>query len=824
MSYTIHNIAIILKATATINNNTLIEQLLIDSRKITFPTASLFFALHSKVKNGHSFINEVYERGVRNFVIDEDIDSTPFTNANFLKVPNTLVALQALATHHRNEFNQLQVIGITGSNGKTIVKEWLNQLLQTDFNIVRSPRSYNSQIGVPLSVWQINSTNTLGIFEAGISTANEMDTLEKIIKPTIGILTNIGGAHNEGFEDDTHKFLEKIKLFKNASILIAREADFTNHYLKTINQFKPTLFTWGFSAKNEFVINSLIKQNISTTLSLQYKQQEMVFEIPFVDDANIENVINCICLMLVLKYSSIIIKEKILKLQPVEMRMQLKKAINNCYVVNDTYSNDLSSLKIALDYLQQQAGNQHTTVILSDILQSGINENELYQEVAALIKQKNIHKFIGIGEQLIKHKHFFENTIQQTIFYNTVDEFLIHSNLHQYKEEYILLKGARVFSFERIDEWFAYKVHQTALEINLNAIVHNLKTYQNLLQAGTKVMAMVKAFSYGSGSIEIARLLQYHKVDYLAVAYVDEGIELRKAGISLPIMVMNIDESGFNSVIENNLEPEIYSFPIYQAFHQYLQQQGITNFPIHLKLNTGMNRLGFDAFEVTAIATLLKQNNSMVVQSVFSHLTSSEDEKEDNFTLQQFQLFQQLCNNIQNNLGYSFIKHIANSAAAIRHEYLQMNMIRLGIGLYGVDSSASKKIKLQTVALLKTTIAQIRSLKKGDTVGYNRNEVLQRDSKIATIRIGYADGFSRKLGNRVGSVFIKGKLAKIVGNVCMDMSMVDVTEIENVKEDDVVEIFGNNLPVQQVATWCQTISYEILTTISQRVKRIYLEE
>lgn len=814
MSYTIQHIASIIKASTNHFYDADIQHLLIDSRKIIFPETSLFFALHSNRRDGHTFIQEVYERGVRNFVIDSNFDASNFSQANFLKVENTLQALQALSAHHRSQFN-IPVIGITGSNGKTIVKEWLYQLLSNDYTIVRNPRSYNSQIGVPLSVWQMNKQHTLGIFEAGISTVHEMEHLQKIIQPTIGVLTNIGNAHDEGFINTTQKIEEKIKLFSNTQYTIAREVDVTEQ-----TGFK----TWGTDKECTFVLQSIDKHKTETVVSILFQHELKVFTIPFIDIASIENTITCICVMLQLNYSTEIIQQRIQKLQPVEMRMQLKKAINNCSVLNDSYSNDISSLSIALDYLKQQSGNNATTVILSDILQSGLQDEVLYKQVAAELQQRNIHRLIAIGEQLHQHQESFVATVPQTGFYLTVEDFLAQTTTHHFKDEFILLKGARVFAFERISKWLEQKVHQTVMEINLSAMVHNLKAYQNYLQPATKLMAMVKAFSYGSGSAEVARLLQFHKVDYLAVAYADEGVELRKADISLPIMVMNVDEAGFDALIEYNLEPEIYSFSIYQSFHHYLEKQGIVQFPIHLKLNTGMNRLGFDEPDVQLIAGLLKQYNTMFVKSVFSHLTSSELAEHDDFTKQQATSFINSCAFLENHLGYSFIKHIANTAGIFRHPNLQMDMVRLGIGLYGVDSANGKDIHLQTVATLKTTIAQIRTVKAGDTIGYNRKGIVTKDSKIATIRIGYADGFSRKMSNGVGSVYVNNQLAKVIGNVCMDMVMIDITDIENVNEGDVVEIFGSNLPVQQVAQCCGTISYEIMTSVSQRVKRIYIEE
>lgn len=814
MSYTIQHIASIIGATNSVITNATIEHLVIDSRKIIFSETSLFFALHSNRRDGHSFINEVYERGVRNFVIDKAIDTSSFIDANFLQVENTLTALQNLAAYHRSQFN-IPVIGITGSNGKTIVKEWLYQLLCNDYTIVRSPRSYNSQIGVPLSVWQLNSTHTLAIFEAGISTKNEMAQLEKIIQPTIGILTNIGTVHDDGFINTAEKINEKIKLFTNTQTTIAKAIDFG-----TKTNFK----TWGNESTNSFIIQSIQQQKNNTTIQLLYQNSVYHFTIPFIDSASIENAITCICLLLELKIDTSKIQEGIQQLQPVEMRMQLKKAVNNCAVLNDSYSNDISSLGIALDYLQQQSGNHKTTVILSDILQSGLNNESLYTQVAQELQQRNIHQLIAIGDQVVQYQQILAKAVRHANFFISVEDFFTHTTTHHFKDEFILLKGARIFAFERISKWLEQKVHQTVMEINLTAMAHNLKAYQNILQPTTKLMAMVKAFSYGSGSAEVARLLQFHKVDYLAVAYADEGVELRKANISLPIMVMNADEASFDVLIEYNLEPEIYSFSIYQSLHQYLINQAITQLPIHIKLNTGMNRLGFDEADVSVLTSLLQQNNTMKVQSVFSHFTSSENEAHDSFTQQQAQSFIQSCQYIQHHLGYNFIKHIANTAGIFRHTNYQFDMVRLGIGLYGVDSANGKNIQLQTVATLKTTIAQIRKLKAGDTVGYNKKGIILKDSTIATIRIGYADGFNRKLSNGIGAVYVNGCFAKVIGNVCMDMTMIDITNIENVNEGDVVEIFGANLPIQQVAEWCNTISYEIMTSVSQRVKRVYIEE
>ena len=819
MHYSIKHIASIIHADAKIVADVEVEYLLIDSRKIIFPSASLFFALHGPRRNGHQFITEVYERGIRNFIVKKGFDPSAFTDANFLLVDDVLQSLQALAAFHRKQFS-IPIIGITGSNGKTIVKEWLNQLLQEDHNIVRSPRSYNSQVGVPLSVWQIDQQNTLGIFEAGISTVNEMRSLEQIIQPTIAVLTNIGEAHNEGFTNESEKVAEKLKLFQHCSQVI-----FPKDVLQNDSSL-PNVLLFSWSRKDN-TASVFIKQEIRTTantsIGLTYRDQPYSIVVPFVDAASIDNAITCYCVLLALGYSHEIIAKRLLQLLPVNMRLQLKKGTNNCSILNDSYSNDISSLNIALDYLKQQSGNYATTVILSDILQSGLSDDELYKQVAIQLQERGIHKLIGIGENISK-QHLAFIKIPETSFFSSTEHFLEHSNLHQFRDEFILLKGARVFEFERISKWLEQKVHQTVLEINLSAIAHNLKEYQKHLFSSTKVMAMVKAYSYGSGTAEVARVLQFCKVDYLAVAYADEGVELRKAGISLPIMVMNADEVGFDSLVEYNLEPEIYSLPIFHSFHQYLQQQALKGFPVHIKLNTGMNRLGFDAAEIHELSVYLKEQHTMVVKSVFSHLVSSENAEHDGFTKQQSDLFQGSCSIIEKNIGYPFIKHIANSAGIFRHPNLQFDMVRLGIGLYGIDSADEHILKLEPVATLRSTVAQIRKVKAGQSIGYNRKGKVDRDSLIAVIRIGYADGFSRRLGNGKGRIYVNGQLASVVGNVCMDMLMIDVTEIGNVKEGDLVEIFGKHIPIQKIAEWGDTIAYEVMTGVSQRVKRIYVEE
>ena len=820
MTYSIQNIANIISVEACLPDPSIeIEHLLIDSRRIIQASSSLFFALQSDRKNGEEFIEELYEAGVRNFVVSKQFEHSAFVDANFCKVDDTKTALQTLAAFHRKQF-RIPVIGITGSNGKTVVKEWLYQLLHDDYNIVRSPKSYNSQIGVPLSVWQMNEQHTLAIFEAGISQIGEMELLEKIIQPTIGILTNIGVAHSAGFTDDEQKLNEKTKLFDNANLIICNTK---NKILSTYvnNQTEKNILTWG---RENATINVLsIEKNFQkTTIACQYNQATFSFEIPFTDDASIENAMTCCCALLYLHTPIDDIKHRMKNLQPVEMRLQMKSGINNCLIINDSYSNDLSSLQIALNFLQQQ-GNLSKTVILSDLGEVNSTDDQ-YHEIADALVQHKIDKFIGIGPRLFSLQSIFKTAINQSNFFLSVEEFKQHFVQLKFREESVLIKGARSFKFEEINLLFAQKVHQTALEVNLTAMVHNLKEYQRFLQPNTKVMAMVKAFSYGSGSAEVASILQFHKVDYLAVAYADEGVELRKAGIQMPIMVMNPEEVTFPSLVEYNLEPELYSFNILNAFIAHLENEGLQQFPVHIKIDTGMHRLGFEQNDISRLIEILSVKKELHIKSVFSHLVASENEEHDAFTTMQSDLFLSACDKIYKAVGYPFIKHIANSAAIFRHPDLQLDMVRLGIGLYGVDSTAQKQVSLLPVASLKTTIAQIREVKKHESIGYSRKGILHRDSKIATIRIGYADGLSRKLGNGVGNVFVNGKLAPIAGNICMDMTMIDVTDIKEVKEGDFVEIFGNHIHVEQVAKWCDTIAYEIMTSVSQRVKREYYLE
>ena len=755
-------------------------------------------------------------------MVSDKIDFQIYPEANFLLVYDTLAALQQLAGFHRNQFH-IPVIGITGSNGKTIVKEWLYQLLHTDYSIVRSPKSYNSQVGVPLSIWQMNEEHTMGIFEAGISEQGEMLRLEKMIRPTIGILTNIGEAHSEGFNDPEHKFREKLVLFRNCKTVIGREADFAGQeeFIELLGEDIKAL-TWGVSDKNDFILTDVVKQLENTTIGLKYKSSVLELMIPLTDDASVENAVTCCCLLLHLGIAPDIIRERMKWLHPVNMRLELKKGINQCAVINDSYSADLSSLEIALNFLDQQSTGTKKTVILSDFLQSSLPDEELYSQIFESLKKHHVTRLIGIGERISAGMQ--QSGEWKIELYPSTENFMKQFRSSQFKEECILIKGARVFAFEEIVQLLEQKVHQTVLEINLNAVVHNLNAYQVLLKPATKVMAMVKAFAYGSGGAEIAGILQYHHADYLGVAYADEGVELRKAGITLPIMVMNPEENAFEAIVSNQLEPEIFSFELFHSLDRFLQQEGLQQYPVHIEIETGMNRLGFATEDIEKLAAYLQSTGSFKIQSVFSHLASSEEAAQDEFTMKQYNRFNEAATILQNRIGYSFLRHIANSAAIIRHPHLQMDMVRPGIGLYGIDSAHSEQLNLQTVATLRSTIAQIKYLKKGDSVSYNCQAILQQDSVIATIRIGYADGYPRRLGNGIGKIRVKGKLAPVVGVVCMDMTMIDITNIPGVQEGDDVIIFGNELPVQQLAVWADTIPYEIMTGISQRVKRVYFEE
>ncbi|MBO9591652.1 MAG: bifunctional UDP-N-acetylmuramoyl-tripeptide:D-alanyl-D-alanine ligase/alanine racemase [Niabella sp.] len=822
-SYTIEDIARLLGLQGSRPFSTaVVDTLLTDSRKLVVPATSLFFALEGPQRNGHLFIGELYKKGVRSFVVAHPVDEGAYPGAVFLQVNDPLQALQQVAAAHRSHYS-MDVIGITGSNGKTVVKEWLYQLLQPYKNIVRSPKSFNSQLGVPLSVWQMSAENNLAIFEAGISRPGEMETLETVIAPTIGVLTNIGPAHAEGFKDDSEKLSEKLKLFKHARVIIANGDD--PLISAGIKASQAVFFSWGKQVHNAVQVLNILVEEEATVIRLK-RQEDDPFEltIPFTDQASIENALTCATVLLWLGIAPALIISGMKGLQPVHMRMEFKQGINNCIVINDSYSADLNSLTVALEFLQQQAGGKRKTVILSDIPESKGEEQQLYHTIRELLRRYGVNRLIGIGEKMQVQAGLFATgaAVPECTFYGSTEAFLEQFHSTQYQDEYILVKGARKFGFERIVNQLEQKVHETVLEINLDAVAQNLKMIQQQLKPGVKVMAMVKAFGYGSGAAEIANVVQFHKADYLGVAYADEGVELRKAGISIPVMVLNTEANAFDALTDYNLEPDLFSFELLLAFERHVKNAGLKHYPVHIEVETGMNRTGFAVSDMATLAAYLKNNEWIRVQSVFSHLAASEDQVEDSFTLHQYELLMQAVGVLETAIGYPFLKHIANTSAILRFPQLQLDMVRLGIGLYGI--SGNERVPLQTVATLKTTISQIKKIKKGETVSYNRRGVAKEDSVIATLRIGYADGYSRRLGNGVGKVWVNGQLAPVIGTVCMDMTMIDITHILGVKEGDDVIIFGAPVPVQQLAQWIGTIPYEIMTSISQRVKRVYYGE
>ncbi len=825
MTYSIFKIAQIFGISKTNLLDREISILLTDSRQVFYADQSLFFALKTPNNDGHKYIPELYDMKVRNFVVKElDPEWGKLSGANFLLVKDPLQAMQKLVSFHRKKF-EIPVVGITGSNGKTIVKEWLYQLLREDYNITRSPRSYNSQIGVPLSVWQLNEQTELGIFEAGISMVDEMENLQSIIRPTIGILTNIGEAHQENFSSLQQKCLEKLELFRNSDVIICDGDNPLIQKCLDIACLSQKVMAWTrrpeFSTDRPLQIFKIEKKETSTVIEYSILEFAGKFEIPFNDDASIENAINCLAAVLYLKAPSKDIGERMKRLEPVAMRLDVRPGKNNCILINDSYNSDINSLEIALGFLQQRATAEslRKVVILSDIPQSGMLPKTLYNRVAELIDNKGIDKIIGIGEEISHNAATFHQ--KEKLFFETTEEFIRSGVWKTFRNELILLKGSRQFNFEKIDECIEEKAHETVMEINLDAVVHNLNFYRSKLKPETKIVCMVKADAYGAGATEIAKTLQYHRCDYLAVAIAEEGVKLRKDGIKLPILVLNAEVNGFETLFEYSLEPEVYNFRILDAYIHEANKRGISDYPIHLKIDTGMHRLGFTEGDLDKSLPIINQQDGLRIQSVFSHLAASESWKFDDFTTQQISTFKRVAEKIEAGCGYKVMKHILNSAGIERFPEEQMDMVRLGISLYGVSSSGLEGPKI--VSSLYSTILQIKDISQGETVGYGRRGVVERDARIATIRIGYADGVRRQLGNGVGHVMVRGHRVPFVGNICMDQSMIDITGLD-VKEGDAVEIFGQNISVIDVADSIQTIPYEILTSVSSRVKRVYFKE
>lgn len=826
MRYSLEHIASIVNGTIHGHNNFSPSYIVTDSRKIPFPSQSIFFAISGTGRDAHAYIKDAWLKGVRSFVVQKVPELSDYSQAVFITVDNPLRALQDLAAFHREHFH-CDVVGITGSNGKTIVKEWLSLLLQQDKIITRSPRSYNSQVGVPLSVWLLDERTECGIFEAGISEAGEMQQLERIIKPDFGIFTNIGDAHDEGFSSRLEKIKEKLRLFEHVKELVycSDYSDLNDEIPFFAFGKSIKLFSWGNNPNADLQLISVDDNTKKgSLLQVRYLDHIKNIRIPLVGKIAVENAMTVMAFLLCRGYKFDVLSDRMQLLHSISMRLEIKKGIHGCTIINDSYSADLNSFRLALEQMKQQTQLAKRTVIISDFLQSGKRREDLYSEIADLLNSYRVQRLIGIGADIHSMRDLFVSRGIATETYISTEDFIGAFNVNMFSNELILMKGARKFVFETILAKLEMRSHQTELSIDLSAIRHNLAEYRKILNPTTKIMVVVKAFSYGSGSYEIANVLQYHGVDYLAVAYTDEGKELRKSGIILPIMVMNPEPESFGALIENDLQPEIFSFSILEQFESFLTSEGIDKYPIHIKVDTGMHRLGFDPSELELLSSIILKSGRMHVMSVFSHLVASEDLKEDVFTKQQGKIFCEACDLLQRKLGYEFIRHISNTAGIVRMPELQLDMIRLGIGLYGIDTGNASMLQLMQASRLKTTIAQIRKVRAGESVGYNRKGVVDKDSLIATIRIGYADGFPRSLGLGNGKVLIKNQLVPVVGSVCMDMTMIDVTSIPEVNEGDEVEIFGKSLSINQVAKWAGTIAYEIMTGISARVKRVYFED
>ena len=820
MRISIEKIAKILNANRIGTREAEIDWILTDSRSLCFAEDTLFFALKSKRNDGHKYIPELYERGVRNFVVsDLPQDIKKYTDANFLQISNPLKGLQYLAEKHRACFD-VPIIGITGSNGKTVVKEWIYQLLSPERIITRSPRSYNSQIGVPLSIWLMNEQTELGVFEAGISEMGEMEALQKMIRPTIGILTNIGGAHQENFYSVPDKCLEKLVLFKNCDVVIY---DADNEIVSSCvakSLFGAREIAWSRKdSERPLYIEWIKKGEKMTSVRYRYLGMPNEYSIPFIDDASIENSLHCLAVSLYLMLPPDKIAERMKRLEPIAMRLEVKEGKNGCVLINDSYTSDLASLDIALDFMSRRSEDKgrKRTLILSDMLETGQTSKILYRQVAELVQSRGIDKMIGVGEEIQTASFRFD---MEKYFFRTTEELLASDILSNLRNEVVLVKGSRKFYFDTITDRLELKVHETILEIDLNALVDNLNYYRCKLKPETKIVCMVKASAYGAGSYEIAKTLQDHRVDYLAVAVADEGSELRKAGIGSSIIVMNPEQTAFKTMFDYKLEPEVYSFHLLNELIKAAEKEGITNMPIHIKLDTGMHRLGFTPQDIPELITRLKRQTSVIVRSVFSHLVGSDSEQFDAFTRKQIETFEKAANEFQVAFSYKILRHICNTAGIERYPGAQFEMVRLGLGLYGVNPYSNEM--LNNVSTLKTTILQIHDVPQEDSVGYSRKGQLERDSRIAAIPIGYADGLDRRLGNGKAYCMVNGQKAPYVGNICMDVCMIDVTDID-CKEGDKVIIFGDSLPVTRLADVLETIPYEILTSVSNRVKRVYYQ-
>ena len=800
-----------------------VDWLLTDSRSLAFPESTLFFALRTRTGDGHRYIADLYRRGVRSFVVGQVPTESErlLPDAAFLLAVSPLKALQRLAERHREEL-QMPVVGITGSNGKTVVKEWLYQLLAPHRHVTRSPRSYNSQIGVPLSVWLLTPQTEVGIFEAGISQVGEMQALRAIVQPTIGIMTNIGEAHQENFATREEKCLEKLALFQDSEVLIyCADDDVVANGVAAMG-YAGKSFAWSLCGNAAAAVQVSALQNDARTTQITYTYEGVThsFDLPFIDAASLQNALHCLAACLLLGIPHEAIAQSMETLEPVAMRLEVKQGMRGCMIINDCYNSDINSLDIALDFAARrfaQTAAQRRVLVLSDMEQTGLPAAELYDRVAQMVSGRGVDYIIGVGAEISAAHACF--TVPKR-FFPSVEKLLESGALAELQNDVVLLKGSRRAGFERIAEALAQKVHETTLEVNLEAVGQNLSYYRSMLPETTKMVCMIKASAYGSGAVEIAKTLQERGLDYLAVAVADEGVELRAAGITGNIIVMNPEMNSFATLFAHRLEPEVYSFGLLDALIHAAEREGITNFPVHIKLDTGMTRLGFHPeHDMDALIQRLSRQSAVLPRSVFSHFAGSDSIDFDEYTKRQFELFDAASKRLQEACAHKVLRHICNSAAIERFPEYHLDMVRLGLGLYGISPIDNRT--LHNVATLKTTILQIRDVEAETTVGYSRRGTLQRPSRIAALPIGYADGLNRRLGNGRGYCLVNGQQAPYVGNICMDVCMIDVTDIP-CREGDAVEIFGDNLPVSQLAEWLDTIPYEVLTSVSERVKRVYV--
>lgn len=822
MKYQISQIAEILQLPRVASEAMVIDTLLTDSRSLTYPETTLFFAMRSRRNDGHRYLQSLYDRGVRNFVVEYIPQSMQsIGDANFLKVDNVTDALQTIARYHRKSFD-IPVVGITGSRGKTTVKEWLYNLLQDDFNIVRSPRSYNSQIGVPMSIWEMNAESRLAIFEAGISQPGEMKSLQSMIKPTIGIITNVGDEHNEGFESLRHKCEEKVLLFSGCECVIYNNDDKLVADVVEASCKGADKLAWSFNDRSCRLYVSITTTVSGCVISYIYDGQPGEVKIPFASNADIENAVHCLAMMLYLHISPRVIAERMARLVQVGTRLNVIEGANNCSLIYDNYTADLHSLSPAIEFMERRATSlQSLTVILSDVYHETMTSDDVYGAIAQLMACKKVHRVIGIGEEISRYAALFG---QGGAFYRTTEEFLSAMSPNDFDSELILVKGASHFGFGRIVDVLEARQHETVLEVNLDAVVHNYNIYRSYVKPETGVVCMVKASGYGAGSYELAKTLQSQGAAYLAVAAYDEGMDLRKAGITMPIMVLNPRVVNYRMLFDYNLEPEIYSFDILRTIINEAQRYGVENYPVHIKLDTGMHRLGFLEQDIPMIVDMLKGQTAITPRSVFSHLAAADCPDMDDYTRQQFAYFDRCCEQLQQGFEHHILRHVLNSTGITRFPEHQCDMVRLGICLYGIPTmNDGSQSNLRPVSSLHSVILSIKDWPAGTTVGYSRRGVLHRNSHIATIPIGYADGIDRHLGNGNACVFINGHRCPTIGNICMDVCMIDVTDVA-CQPGDKVEIFGDNIPVVELAEKLDTIPYEILTSISSRVKRVYYRE